>query len=415
MLRSTHIELLEQLAVINTVTPMETGMLSNLTEANTLFSTAAVTAGMEVLYQGPGQLSEQVPISILRQQQALGEDFLNNQPCLVLGLGDWKNKKRTVMFNFHMDTVGPHLSVLYVNDVFYGRGVADNKGPGVAVLAAIETWVNQRTADHRLPGVLIQCVGGEEGGALGIYGTRWLMEQGYYGYLNMFVIPSSMKYFDESTTTMTAELRVEGSGSTDDSPWAGDNATLILASLVQSIAKYLVDPLEKANVKMTVAGIHTGDTHNRVYGQGRALFNFSYSSMQAARQTENLFEKAVKIAKQKFVTDFSSHALFRRTTDNLEHVLLYTWLKKGLPVLNNRSNYWQSQLIQADITRHIDNEFTFTCDAMWGQKSDCYSIMFGPGSLTRNGAHTDKEYISLTDLNEFSRAIFRLLNLIDQS
>ena len=415
MLNSTYIELLKQLVEVNTVTPMETGEPSNLIEANTLFANAAVAAGMEVLFQGPGQLSEIVPLSVLRQQQAFGDDFLNNQPCLVVGLGDWQNKERTVMFNFHMDTVGLQLPVQFTDDIFYGRGVADNKGPGVAVLAAIEAWRDQRIGDRELPGVLIQCVGGEEGGAMGVFCTRWLMEQGYYGSLNVFVIPSEMKYFDESTSSMTVELRVEGGSSTDDSPWAGDNATLILASLVQSIAKYLAEPLEKANVKMTVAGMHTGDMHNRVYGQGRALFNFSYRSKQTGKQTEELFERAMEVAKQQFVADFSSNALFRRSSDNLEQTLRHTWLKKDLPVLNNRSDYWENLLIQADIVRHARSELTFTCDAMWGQRPDCYTIMFGPGSLMLNGAHTDQEHLSLAELNEFTRAIIRLLNIIDQT
>jgi len=224
-----------------------------------------------------------------------------------------------------------------------------------------------------------------------------------------------MKYFDKSTTSMTVELRVDGVGSTDDSPWAGDNATLILAALVQSLAKYLTEPLETANVKMTVAGMHTGDMHNRVYGQGLALFNFSYRSSEAGKQTEDLFEQALIEAKKQLVADFSVYSLFKRSTNNLEVILRNTWLKKGLPVLNNRNHCWENLLSQAGIMRHATSELTFTCDAMWGQRPGCHTIMFGPGSLQLNGAHIEREHLSFLELNEFAQAIFRLLTVTDQA
>lgn len=411
MLEQEHIELLLKLASINTVSPMETGQPSYLAQANAVYAEAAVAAGMQVLYQGPGVLSDVAPLSVLRRRDTMGEDFLNNQPCLVLGSGNWQDTPRTMMFNFHMDTVGPHLPVHFSNGTFYGRGVADNKGPGVAVLAAIAAWKRRYANNTRAPGLLIQCVGGEEGGAMGVYSTRWLMQQGYYGSLNLFVIPSEMKYFDESTTSMTAELQFNGQGSTDDAPSAGDNATLVLAALIQSIARYLAKPLEEISVKMTVAGMHTGDMHNRVYGQGRALFNFSYRSQATGRQTEALFTQALDLAKQQFIAEFSGFPLFKRSADTLEKTLQSIWLKKDLPVLNNRNAKWENVLTQTDIMRHSDSTSTFTCDAMWGQRSDCYTIMFGPGSLAHNGAHTEHEHLSLTVLNEFSAAIFRLLNV----
>lgn len=401
-------DLLLDLLHINTVTPMETQTTSPLSEANARFCQQAVEQGFSVLEEVTGVMSDSLPLSVQTSHQLMGEDFFTCQPSVVLGVGNWQCRQRTLMFNFHMDTVGPLLPAILHDGVIYGRGAIDNKGPGVAVLAAVKRWLQQRHPDDDT-GVLIQLVGGEEGGAMGTYGTRLLCDQGYYGALNLFVIPSEGKYYDCSTSSMTAEITVTGQGATDDSPWAADNATVILASVVNSLVMKLAPLCEQARVKMTIAGLHTGDMHNRVYGSGRLLINFACRSTGDGETIEQWFAEAFEQAKQDFVNTFAPLSLFYHSSRNIDYTLHYRWLKKGLPVLNNRHAGFESLLAQAGIERHQSDERTFTCDAMWGQRSDAYTIMYGPGSLEHNGAHTDQEAISLAELESFSQEILGLL------
>ncbi|ATX77054.1 M20/M25/M40 family metallo-hydrolase [Reinekea forsetii] len=408
VLTPSYQELLLRLLEIDTVSPMETGTLSDLSKANMEFTQAAVALGFEVVTEVIGQDSNKLPASVRRKVQEVGAPFFPNQPSMVLGLGDWRNRERTIMFNFHMDTVGPVLPVKQTTDRIEGRGVVDNKGPGVAVLAAIDRWLAKNDKPQRI-GILIQVVGGEEGGAMGTYGTRMLFDQSYYGALNVFVIPSEGQYFDSSTSSMTVEINVDGNSATDDSPSAAVNATLLLSAMATSISKTLAPELEKHQVKMTVAGLHTGSMHNRVYGQGKLLMNFSYRLQKDGQLTEQAFGSAYDQAVTKFVSDFSGIPLFKRTIDQLSTSLTYRWLKKGLPVLDNRDHRLESLLNRAGINRHKHNERTFTCDAMWGQQHDAYSIMYGPGSLEENGAHTADEFISIHELESFSQSIVQLL------
>ncbi|WP_018691210.1 M20/M25/M40 family metallo-hydrolase [Algicola sagamiensis] len=401
--------LLHQLLEIDTVTPMEGGVLSNLEQAHELFARSAAELGFQQVARVIGEDNDSLPLSVKSKYGTCPEDFFRNQPSIVLGFGEWCNREQTIMFNFHMDTVGPVLPVSEQDGKLKGRGVIDNKGPGVAVLAAVAQWLKNRP-DSDNTGVLIQVVGGEEGGAMGTYGTKLLFEQGFYGALNLFVIPSEGRYFDCSTTSMTVEVSVDGQGSTDDSPASAHNATAILSSMVVSLSKTLAPRMDAIDVKMTISGLHTGEMHNRVYGTGRLLINFAYHSQVAGRKVEQLFSEAFEQARLDFKDEFKSLNLFKLSAEELDEVLSFRWLKKGLPVLSNRSETYERMLSHAGVERHLNSERTFTCDAMWGQRHDCYSIMYGPGSLELNGAHTDQEEIFIQDLETYSQSIFNLLN-----
>nr|WP_263458432.1 M20/M25/M40 family metallo-hydrolase [Brenneria tiliae] len=393
---------------------METGVVSQLESAQEIYCTHAISFGLEKIAQLSGRGNADIPLSVREKYCSLGEVFFTNQPSIVLGAGQWEDRDNTIMFNFHMDTVGPILPVKIQNGVISGRGVIDNKGPGVAVLSAIKYWLENKENNDNT-GVLIQAVGGEEGGAMGTYGSKILFEKGYYGTLNLFVIPSEAKYYDCSTTSMTVEFTVNGNGTTDDSPWAGHNATLILSYLTVMLSKELASELNKYKVKMTVAGIHTGEMHNRVYGSGKMLINFSYHSIEDGVIIEELLEGGVTKAKRYFKKQFGLLELFRVSAGDIEQILSYRWLKKGLPVLKNRNVTFEDMLAKVGIVRHVNEKQTFTCDAMWGQREDCYSIMYGPGSLELNGAHTAEEEISIEQLESFSQTILRLLDEFSQS
>ncbi|MGZ2409227.1 M20/M25/M40 family metallo-hydrolase [Rhizobium ruizarguesonis] len=408
-----HVNFLEQLLSINTVSPLETGVTADIPHAMDEFAKQARSIGFEVAFYGPAEIANEVPIKVKQLHSELGEAFLTSQPSMVLTLGTLERDQPSIMFNFHMDTVGPHLPVYVASDKVFGRGAADNKGPGVALLAAVEHWLGGRGSKQDAPTVLIQCVSGEEGGAMGIYGTLPLVQKGYYGSLNVFMIPSNEGYFDCSTASMTVEIAVDGQGSTDDFPEDGDNATLLLSSLTAEMSVALSVMCVRENIKLTIAGLNTGSMHNRVYGTGTVLLNFSYRSVEAARHLEDAFDDIFHAALNHIKTRYGQDHFFARTAKNCESVTKYSWLKKGLPVLSNRSALWESKLALADINRHVSEEDTFTCDAMWGNIPGAYSIMFGPGDLLSNGAHTANEHIGIGEIDAYCQKLVSLLKATD--
>lgn len=407
-----YVERLTQLLAIDTVTPMETGRPSCIAQANACFSQWAQALGMRELFNGAGALPEaaQVPLSVQRHLQA-HDDFLDWQPHVVLeaGRGDWT---RTVMFNFHMDTVSPHLPVRVQGGCIQGRGAVDNKGPGLAVLAALDGLRREMPQALDNLRVLIQVVAGEEGGAMGVYGTRHLCGLGHQGRLNIFVEPSAGGYFDASTTSMTFEIAMAGEDSTDDFPQHGDNASLALAFIAQAMAAELAEPLRQLQVKLVLAGLHTGQHHNRVYGSGRCLFNFAYRSAAQAKDAETLVEQAFANALLACQQRFAGCEPFARTARRLPDTCNARWLKRGLPVLNNTHAQLRGVLAEAGLLPNEDPSQAFTCDAMWGQGRDAYSIVWGPGSLADNGAHTDREQVRISDLEGFAQDVHRLLRCL---
>ncbi|QYR23486.1 M20/M25/M40 family metallo-hydrolase [Paenibacillus sp. sptzw28] len=413
---SDHIDLLLSLLQLNTVTPMETGRPADIADAQDNYARFATERlDCEVVFHAPpipdNLEGAVVPLSVHERADRMGSDFWACQPNLVLRLGPERPSDDTVMFNFHMDTVDGTFPVSYDGETFVGRGAADMKGPGVALLAGIEgalrndpSWLDEFS-------VLIQCVSGEEGGAMGVYGTKLLAEQGWLGRLNIFAEPSGSIYFDRSTTSMTARIEVNGQDATDDAPHQGHNATLLLGYLAERLLAELSGPIEKDGGKMCLAGIHTGYMHNKVYGSGTLLLNFAYGSTDSGRTIRSLMDEAFIRLIGKFSDEFREAAAARFTAEAAAEICSLTWVKEGLPVLGNRDPEWEAFLEHIGWVRNPDDhvEQAFTCDAMWAQRPGSYTIVYGPGSLGGNLAHAEGEFIRLQELERYAGDIMTLL------
>ena len=142
------VEALLALMEIDTVTPMEGGSATEHERANLAYLALAESIGMRAVFTGAGRLPDHpdanIPVMIERRM-ASRTDFLACQPHLELEIGN-SAAENTLMFNFHMDTVSPHLPCGMHNGVLSGRGAVDNKGPGIALLAALDHVRKQRPA-----------------------------------------------------------------------------------------------------------------------------------------------------------------------------------------------------------------------------------------------------------------------------
>jgi acetylornithine deacetylase len=407
--------LLLHLLRIPTASPLETGRAPAIAEAQAIYADAAVRIGFEVIHHEPPPPSTieggGVPLTVRECAARMGPAFFESQPNLVLRLGPSRPPARTLAFNFHADTVGGDVPVGLHGGRITGRGAADMKGPGVAVLAGVREALRRDPDLTKRISLLVQCPAGEEGGAMGVHGTRHLFERGFYGALNVFVEPSAGVYFDRATCTMTARVEVAGQGSTDDEPAAGHNATVLLGFLAQHLCWELAGPIERGGGKLCVAGLHTGEMHNRVYGDGRLLLNFAYGSAELARQIEAWTEASLARGIAEFAARFDALALTRRTAQEARETCRLTWLKRGLPALANRDERMERLLEHAGWRRNPDDrpDRCFTCDAIWGQGPDRYSVVFGPGSLGANGCHTPDEFIDVGDLRDFAVQVADLI------
>lgn len=400
--------LLELLA-IDTTTPMETGRPSALRAAQELFAQYAEGAGMTVVHHQPppasALLRDGVPRSVHERVAQMGAAFLDSQPNLVLRLGPPRPPCRTLVVNAHLDTVSGTVPVGLSDGCFTGRGAADAKGPAVGALVGIRAAIVAQPHFAESVTVVMQAVGGEEGGAMGVYGTREVTEGGYRGRLNLVCEPTRLGVLDHGTTSMTARITVDGSDSTDDEPVRGDNATLILGYIAAQLAEQIGPPLDAAGVKLCVAGLRTGEAHNRVFGTGTLLINLAYPSPEAGADAEALVEAGFDEARAGFAQRFAGVAVAERSAARIRDICRLEWLKRGLPVLANRDAQMEAILRRAGVERHdpaAGDPAPFTCDAMWLHAADAYTAVFGPGDLGHNGAHTPHEWMARADLETYA-------------
>lgn len=414
-LTPAEVDLLLELLSISTVTPLETRRPAMIEAAQHLFAAYAQDLGLRVLSHeppAPAALEDACVPALVREAHAeMGEEFLACQPNLVLALGARRPLARTVAINVHIDTVGGGPRLRRDGARVWGRGAVDMKGPAVAVLAAIRHARALRPDLADRIAVIVQCVAGEEGGAMGVHGTRVVMQAGHAGCLTIFAEPSGGWYFDRSAATMTAAIEVSGDGSTDDSPAAAHNATLLLGHLGCHLATRLDAATRALDGRLCIAGLSTGTRHDRVYGTGRLLVNVAYPSASAGRRLGELLEAAFADALVSFSRDFAAIEVASRAAADARAVCRLRWLKRGLPVLANRSPRWEAVLAAAGLERAGEDSRAraITCDAIWGALKGTYSIVFGPGELERNGAHTDREFVDLQDLDAYAGTLARVL------
>ncbi|MEU5849140.1 M20/M25/M40 family metallo-hydrolase [Saccharopolyspora shandongensis] len=379
-------------------------------EAQHDYASAASAIGFQVVRHAspaPDDLKrDDVPLTVRRAAE--NPDFLASQPSLLLRLGPELPREATVMFNVHLDTVAGLEPVGLNGGQITGRGAIDAKGPAVALLSGIRDAVRRDPAVGRDVAVLVQAVAGEEGGAMGTFGTRPLVEAGHVGRLNIFCEPTGMRYLPRATASMTARVRVNGRSAIDDRPDVGHNATVLLGFLAQHLAAEL-DPRDRPG-RLCVAGLHTGHLHNRVYGSGELLLNLSYGSSAEGAAAEEALREAVRSGVQRFTELFAGTREFAHSAAEAAAVTEVEWLKRGLPSLDNADPWAEELLARAGPTRWPDDESAFTCDAIWmAGLAGTYTAVLGPGSLDGNNAHAEGEYAELDELREFAVAVSSLL------
>ncbi|AHH95183.1 M20/M25/M40 family metallo-hydrolase [Kutzneria albida] len=400
-------DLLLGLLELPTAGPLETDGPVRLWQAMHSYALAANGIGFETVRlttaTTTAALRPDVPLPV-REAVARGPEFLAAQPSLVLRLGP---AKPAVMFNVHLDTVAGAEPVRYTDGRFHGRGAIDAKGPAVALLAGVRHALLAEPALGRDVGVLVQAVSGEEGGALGTIGTRPLVEDGFFGRLNVFCEPTGLRWLSRCTAAMTASVRVAGQDAIDDQPHVGHNATVLLGFLAQHLGAALTGQVPDGQV--CVAGLHTGRLHNRVYGTGELLLNLSYGSAGSAQRLTTLLESGLREGLAEFRARFADSPVYRRTAVEAESVTRLNWLKRGLPALDCRDS-WGEALLDQVVPRWPEHEPGFTCDAIWlaGVPGTC-TVVLGPGSLAANNAHAEGEFADERELDRFAEVVCEIL------
>ncbi|WP_335933604.1 M20/M25/M40 family metallo-hydrolase [Streptomyces sp. PTD5-9] len=413
LLRASDHALLLRLLELPTAGPLEGGADGGrgLRTAQELYAGAASACGLRVVRHAPAEpywLERPGVPATVREAARADPGFLAAQPSLLLRRGPRLPPARTVMFNVHLDTVAGAEPVRFDGRRVHGRGAVDAKGPAVALLAGIRAAAARHPGIGRDVAVLVQAVAGEEGGAMGVYGTRPLIAAGHHGRLNVFCEPTGLRALPRATAAMTARITVEGDDAVDDRPEAGHNATVLLGHLAQHLAHRLDGAVPGTGV--CVAGLHTGDRHNRVYGRGALLLNLSYGAGPDGARLHDAVTDALDTGLAAFARRFGATRAFARTAGDAARIVRLSWDKRDLPALRGGEPWGEALLSAAGALPAPADDPGFTCDAIWASGlPGAHTAVLGPGSLEANHAHAQGEFIDLDDLERFARIVARLL------
>lgn len=413
------IALLLRLLETPTAGPLESGPGTppcGLRAAQRIYAAAAAEAGLRIIHHGPADRHWLERPEVPAQVRAMAREnpgFLTAQPSLVLRLGPSLPRERTVMFNVHLDTVAGTEPVGFDGARFTGRGAVDAKGPAVALLAGVRAAAAGHPEVGRGSSVLVQAVAGEEGGAMGTYGTRPLLEAGHFGRLNVFCEPTGLRSLPRATASMTARITVGGTGAIDDRPDAGDNATVLLGHLAAHLAARLDGAVPGGRV--CVAGVHTGRQHNRVYGSGTLLLNLSYGTAADGRRLAGVVEEEYAAGIRSFTRTFGATREFARTAASAPRITRLSWDKRDLPALRDADRWAEGLLTASGALAAPPDDPGFTCDALWADGlPGAFTTVLGPGSLDLNRAHAEGEFVDLADLEGFAVLVSRLLTVFTE-
>src|SRR5690242_18343801 len=102
-------DLLLKLLETDTQSPLETGRPSQIDQAQEIVAGQASKHGFDVVHFEPPSESdleaEHVPLVVKDAVAQMGEAFIRSQPNLVLRAGTEQPPERTIVVNFHIDTV----------------------------------------------------------------------------------------------------------------------------------------------------------------------------------------------------------------------------------------------------------------------------------------------------------------------
>ncbi|MEU0668251.1 M20/M25/M40 family metallo-hydrolase [Streptomyces lavendulocolor] len=410
-LTAADVEWLTELMAVDTVSPLEGGPLDGAARAQRVFLRGAHERGFRtVLHRAPApELLErpEVPAPVRDAARRDLAGFLAGQPSAVVALGSPQPEERRLVINFHIDTVGPHVAPRLDGRMLHGRGAVDDKGPGIAAAAGVAAAFAEDPSLADRVEVQIASVPGEEGGAMGTYGTRALVDAGLTGRLMVFAEPTGGTFMDGCTAAMTPRITVRGEDSTDDHPGDGHNATVLLGFIADFLARKLGPLAHGMGAKLCVSGLHTGHAHNRVYGGGQLLLNIAYPATEQAELLAASLEVLIEEARTEFAHLHAHDPFSRRTVRDWRRIVRLDWLKRGLPTLDNRDREAEPMLTGAGFARHdgLADGTAFTCDAIWAPGPGRYVAVCGPGRLDANGAHTPAEHVHLDDLDDYARRV----------
>ncbi len=405
-------DLLLHLLATPTVGPLEASAADpppQLWEAQRSYARAAAALGFQTVHHespAPEVLARaDVPRTV--RNAAADPQFLAQQPSLVLRLGPELPREATVLFNVHLDTVAASNRWPSTTDASPGAAPSTRKG---------RRWPCSR-ASATPPGPTPHSGATSESSyrpCRAKKAARWAPSGPARSWSPVFRPPQPLLRTDGPAVPAPRD-------GLDDGVRAGGRPRRHRRPARRRAQRHCAPrfprpahrPRTRSGTppgKLCVAGIHTGDLHNRVYGNGKLLINLSYSTASEGAAAEAELLAAVNSGVEQFTATFADTREFARTAADASSITRVDWLKRGLPCLHSSAAWAEELLTNAGAARWPDSTPAFTCDAIWmAGVPDTYTAVLGPGTLDGNNAHAEGEYAELDELRRYASIVSSLL------
>jgi succinyl-diaminopimelate desuccinylase len=312
----------------------------------------------------------------------------NGRPVIAATVGAAAGAGPTVILHGHADVVPgrPEQFIPRVEgDRLYGRGAYDMKGGLAGMMVATRDLVEQKAVR-----VHFVCVCDEESDEATQRGSDYLVEQGYTGDFAITGEPTDLHIGVQAKGVLAMRLEVTGKAAHGSTPWLGDNAVLKAVDVFRHIeslpfARESSEFFDRPSISL--GRIIGGDAINKVPDLCAIDVDVRYLPGQ---------DPEAILADIRGIPDVNVVKVFRRAPANVERDNVYVQLLA-------------EAIAEGTPTERISVGRDGTSDAISFIEAGTPAVEFGPEGA---GHHGPEEWVSISSLPRYSRAIVEFVHLI---
>jgi len=304
-----------------------------------------------------------------------------------------KKVRQTILLAPHLDTVGANATKFIPqrkNGRLYGRGACDTKGSVAAMLTALCELANSKSRPLETEIVFAGLIDEEHAQA----GSRALAASGFKADLAIVGEPTKLQIVTAHKGSLWLEIETRGRAAHGATPQFGKNAIHEMARIVDLLETDYAAQLRKrkhpllGTATVNVGKISGGAQPNIV--PHRCVISIDRRTLPGESETGVRHEIAA----------------FLRT-NQLPARITSTKLAPAVPLeTNHKLSLVRKFLQSAGQTKRLGVDFF--CDAAVLSAGGIPSVVFGPGDIAQ--AHTEDEWVSLTELERGKNLLLQFLN-----
>jgi acetylornithine deacetylase len=354
--------------------------------------------------QGPEIFEHQVTAYLEDYFRALGVRYERQHIATgrdnIIAFTDHQVAAPTLLFEAHQDTVPAENMTIepyaanIVGDRLYGRGACDVKGGMTAMLGAFTRLVLERPA--KAVNLVLACTIDEEHTFLGV---QRLVQANLPIQMAVVAEPTQLQIVNAHKGVVRWHLETMGRSCHSSAPEQGRNAIYEMATLLSAIREY-ADWLCSTSVDsilgpatLSVGLIEGGSSVNIVPDRCRIEVDRRLIPGEDPQAAPKELESYLR---QKLGNDFpftsSGASMFAPPLDAR---------------LSNQLVHRLGRAIDAVKGTHRVASVPYGTDASTISEAGIPAVVFGPGDIAQ--AHTDDEWISLSEVEEASEILYRFV------